>query len=73
MVVGPSKTGRGPVKLFWKSLFSIAVAFLLYEGMVIAFHLLNLPSNLAVSGGMCLLLLLAAGGFVVFRNIWRRM
>lgn len=44
---------------------------LLYEGMVTAFHLLNLPSNGAVLGGVCLLLLLAAGGFVAFRAVWR--
>jgi hypothetical protein len=72
MVVRPGKSGQGPVKLFWKSIVSIAVMLLLYEGMVIAFHLLNLPSNLAVLAGMGLLLLLAAGGFVVFRSIWRR-
>lgn len=71
--VGPSKNGRGPVKQFWKSLLSVVAALVLYEGMIEAFHLLNLPSNLAVLGGMCLLLLLAAGGFVVFRAIWRRM
>ena len=73
MVFGPSKTGRGPVKPFWKSILSVLVALLLYEGMVTAFHLLNLPSNLAVLGGVCLLLLLAAGGLVVFRLIWRRL
>jgi hypothetical protein len=72
MVVGPGKIGQGPVKLFWKSLVSIVVTLLLYEGMVTAFHLLNLPSNLAVLAGMGLLLLLAAGGFVVFRSIWRK-
>ena len=36
---------------------------LMYEGMVTAFHLLNLPSNFAVLGGVCLLLLTAAVGF----------
>jgi hypothetical protein len=60
------------VKSFWKSIVSVVVTLLLYEGMVTAFHLLNLPSNLAVLAGMCLLLLLAAGGFVVFRRIWSR-
>ncbi len=73
MVFGPSKTGRGPVKPFWKSILSVLVALLLYEGMVTAFHLLNLPSNLAVLCGLCLLLLLVVGGFVVYRNIWRRL
>ena len=72
MVVRPSKNGQGPVKLFWNSLLSVVVTLLLYEGMVTAFHLLNLPSNLAVFAGMGLLLLLAAGGFVAFRSIWRR-
>jgi hypothetical protein len=72
MVVGPGKNGRGPVKLFWKSLFSLLVAMLLFEGMVTAFHLLNLPSNLAVVAGMCLLLCLAAGGVVLSRIIWGR-
>lgn len=72
LVVGPGKNGRGPVKLFWKSMLSLLVAMLLYEGMVTAFRLLNLPSNWAVVGGFCLLLLLAAGGVVVFRSIWKR-
>ncbi|NYF78541.1 hypothetical protein [Granulicella arctica] len=61
------------MKLFWKSFLSVVVTLLLYEGMVTAFHLLNLPSSLAVFAGMCLLLLLAAGGFIVFRFIWRRL
>jgi hypothetical protein len=60
------------VKLFWKSILSVVLALLLYEGMVSAFHLLNLPSNLAVFAGMGLLLLLAAGGVIVVRNIWKR-
>jgi hypothetical protein len=60
------------VKLFWKSILSVVLALLLYEGMVSAFHLLNLPSNLAVFAGMGLLLLLAAGGVVVVRIIWKR-
>lgn len=61
------------MKLFWKSTVSVMLAMLLFEGMVTAFHLLNLPSNLAVVEGLCLLLFLAAGGFVAFRNIWRRL
>jgi hypothetical protein len=60
------------LKSFWKLFLSVVVTLLLYEGMVTAFHLLNLPSTLAVFAGMGLLLLLAAGGFVVFRVIWRR-
>ena len=55
-----------------KSLLSCVVLMLLFEGMVTAFHLLNLPSNLAVLGGLCLLLLLAMAGFLVFRGIWNR-
>ncbi len=62
---------EGPVKLFWKSMFSIALAMLLFEGMVTAFHLLNLPSTLAVVAGFCLLLILAAVGVVLCRLIWR--
>jgi hypothetical protein len=58
--------------LFWKLLVSLLVTLLLYWGMVTAFHLLNLPSDRAVLGGVCLLLLTAAGGFIGFRNIWRR-
>jgi hypothetical protein len=57
--------------LFWKLLFSLLVALPLYGCMVTAFHLLNLPSDLAVLGGVCLLLSIAAGGFVAFRRIWR--
>lgn len=61
------------MKLFWKSILSVAVAMLLFEGMVTAFHLLNLPSTLAVVAGLCLLLILAAGGVIAFRVIWRRL
>jgi len=57
--------------LFWKSLVSLLVALPLYWGMVTAFHLLNLPSDRAVIGGLGLLLLIAAGGFIAFRKIWR--
>jgi hypothetical protein len=59
--------------LFWKVLVSLIVTLPLYWGMVTAFHLLNLPSDRAVLGGVCLLLLIAAGGFFAFRSIWRRM
>jgi len=57
---------------FWKSLFSLIVTLPLYWGMVTAFHLLNLPSDRAVLGGVCLLLAVAVGGFLAFRSIWRR-
>jgi hypothetical protein len=57
--------------LFWKLFVSLLVALPLYWGMVTAFHLLNLPSDRAVIGGLCLLLLIAVGGFIVFRKIWR--
>ena len=56
---------------FWKSFVSLLVKLPLYWGMVTAFHLLNLPSDRAVIGGLCLLLLIAAGGFIAFRKIWR--
>ena len=55
-----------------KSLFSILLLMLLYEGMVTAFHLLNLPSNLAVIGGVLLLLIIAVAGFIALRGIWKR-
>lgn len=73
MVVGPAGTAEGPVKLFWKSILFALLAMLLFEGMVTAFHLLNLPSNLAVLEGVCLLLVLAAGGVLTVRFIWRRL
>jgi hypothetical protein len=57
--------------LFWKVLVSLFVALLLYWGMVTAFHLLNLPSDRAVLGGVCLLLFIAVGGFIAFGKIWR--
>ena len=56
---------------FWKVLGSLLVMLPLDWGMVTAFHLLNLPSDRAVIGGLCLLLLVAAGGFIAFRKIWR--
>ena len=57
---------------YWKLLVSLLVMLLLYWGMVTAFHLLNLPSDRAVLGGVCLLASIAAGGFIAFRSIWRR-
>ncbi len=57
---------------FWKLLGSLLVALPLYWGMVTAFHLLNLPSDRAVLEGVCLLLLIATGGFIAFRKIWRQ-
>jgi hypothetical protein len=56
---------------FWKVLLSLLVTLPLYWGMVTAFHLLNLPSDKAVLEGLCLLLLVAAGGFIAFKNVWR--
>lgn len=44
----------------------------MFEGMVTAFHLLNLPSNPAVLGGILLLLFTAVGGFAAFRLIWKK-
>jgi hypothetical protein len=57
--------------LFWKVLGSLLVTLPLYWVMVTAFHLLNLPSDRAVLGGVCLLLATATAGFVAFRKIWR--
>jgi hypothetical protein len=71
MTVGPSKDWPGTMMLFWKVLGSLFVTLPLYWVMVTAFHLLNLPSDRAVLGGVCLLLVTAAGGFVAFRKIWR--
>ncbi len=70
--MGRALPGRGPVYLLLRAVLSIAVFLLLFEGMVTAFHLLNLPSNLAVVEGMCLLLMLAVGGFLAFRLTWKR-
>ena len=55
-----------------KSLLSFLMLLLLFEGMVKAFHLLNLPSNVAVLEGTSLLLLTAVAGIVAFRGIWNR-
>lgn len=56
-----------------KSVLTFAVLLLMFEGMVTAFHLLNLPSNLAVLEGMGLLLLTAVAGIAVLRFIWKRL
>jgi len=60
------------VQVAFKSSLSILLLMLLFEGMVTAFHLLNLPSNLAVLAGVLLLLLLAMAGFLTWRGIWNR-
>ncbi len=54
-----------------KAVASLMVLMLMFEGMVTAFHLLNLPSNLAVLEGTFLLLLTAVGGLLALRFIWR--
>lgn len=56
---------------FGRLLLSLLLALLLFAVMVTAFHLLNLPSDRAVVGGVCLLVLMMVGGGVVFRRIWR--
>jgi uncharacterized membrane protein len=55
-----------------KSLLSCVLLMLLFEAMVYAFHLLNLPNNVAVAVGFTLLLMLAVAGFATFRWIWVR-
>jgi hypothetical protein len=60
------------VRVAIQSLLSILLLLALFEGMVTAFHLLNLPSNLAVFTGIFLLLVLACAGALAFRGIWRR-
>ena len=52
-------------------LLSLLAFVLLYAGMLAAFHLLNLPSTMAVVEGVCLLLALAVGGVAAFRLTWR--
>ena len=53
---------------FWKVLGSLLVMLPLDWGMVTAFHLLNLPSDRAVLLGLCLLLFIAVGGFIAFKD-----
>jgi len=76
MVIRPlsraSKANYPVVSPLFKSLLSLLVVVLLYTGMITAFHLLNLPSTRSVLGGLALLLLLAAGGLVAFRLIWKK-
>ncbi len=56
-----------------KFVVSLMVLMLMFEGMVTSFHLLNLPSNLAVLEGTGLLLLTAVAGFAALRFIWKRL
>jgi hypothetical protein len=56
---------------FWKTVLSLLLMLPFYFGMITAFHLLNLPSDKAVLEGLCLLLFIAAGGFVAFQRLWR--
>jgi hypothetical protein len=60
------------VQYLLKTVLSLLITMLMFEGMVFAFHLLNLPSNLAVLGGVCLLLITAAGGLIAFRFVWKK-
>ncbi len=61
------------MQYLFKSVLTFVVLLLMFESMVAAFHLLNLPSNLAVLEGMGLLLLTAVAGFAVLRFIWKRL
>ncbi len=69
--MGRAPPGRGPVYFLLRAVLSIAVLLLLFAGMITAFHLLNLTSNLAVVEGTCLLFMLAVGGFFAFRLTWK--
>jgi len=60
------------VSVALKSLLSFIVSLVLFEGMVSAFRLLNLPSNRAVVEGIGLLLLMVVAGWIAFRGIWRQ-
>jgi len=64
--------GRGTLYVAIKSLFSMVLLMLLFEGMVTAFHLLNLPSNLAVLEGVLLLFLLVTAGPLALFGMWSR-
>ena len=60
------------MKYLLRLLLTLALLLLLFEAMIAGFHMMNLPSDLAVAGGMGLLLLTAAGGFTLLFRIWRR-
>lgn len=62
---------RHPVNIILKILLTLLVAFLGYEIMVQAFHLLNLPSDRAVFQGMAILALLVIFSPVIFWRLWR--
>jgi len=64
---------EGPVQYLVKAVLSLMVVLLMFEGMVTSFHLLNLPSNLAVLEGTCLLPLTAVAGLIALRFIWKRL
>ena len=59
------------MQVAFKSSLSILLLMLLFEGMVTAFHLLNLPSDRAVFQGMAILTLLAVLIPVILRRLWR--
>jgi hypothetical protein len=59
------------VNTILKILLTLLVAFLGYEIMVQAFHLLNLPSDRAVFQGMAILALLVIFSPVIFWRLWR--
>jgi hypothetical protein len=59
------------VNSIFRILITLFVAFLGYEIMVQAFHLLNLPSDAAVFQGMAILALLAIFSPVILWLLWR--
>jgi len=61
------------VRTLFKFVGSAMVLMLMFEGMVTSFHLLNLPSNLAVVEGIGLLVVTAVAGFAALRFIWKRL
>jgi hypothetical protein len=56
---------------FLRCTLSVILLLVLFEGMILAFHWMNLPSNLTVLAGTVLLLLLAVAGVAAFRFIWK--
>jgi hypothetical protein len=65
------KYGKSPVNTVFRILITLFVAFLGYEIMVQAFHLLNLPSDRAVFQGMAILALLVILLPVILWRLWR--
>ena len=72
MLLGRERVARRHTMRFLKPLLTFLFTVLAYKSMVIAFSLMNKPSDRALYGGVALLLTTAVLFIASVRLLWRR-